>query len=399
MKIRRRIYPTGRTKWVVDLGMIAGRRVQVACDSREAALGRLADVKAKRRAEGDAGLSLRATDRVQFVEAREQLAAVGATIGEAVTFFLAHRRPARDPVRLGDLLVQCEREKERLGKSTRYLQQLRCSCLSFIRGRDRQFAHEVTTDEVRAWLTGNAWSPKTQRVYLGDLRTLFAFALESGIIRDNPCASDGPTRIALPSLAEVPIETLTAEQAGRLLATAVRAPGPDGEDFRPLLAYVALGLFCGIRPAELTRLDRSVISLAEGHVVIAASQAKTRRRRVVDLSPNCLQWLALDPIPAGPVVPVNFRRRWGRLRLAAGWRPELQALKATDPKPAPSMPEWPHDVMRHTFASMHYAAHQNESLLKAQLGHSAREEVLFRHYRALKTRAEAAAFWALVPET
>jgi integrase len=58
---------------------------------------------------------------------------------------------------------------------------------------------------------------------------------------------------------------------------------------------------------------------------------------------------------------------------------------------------WPKNVLRHTFASMHYAMHQDESLLKAQMGHWERTSTLHRHYRALKTKAEAAKFWALHP--
>lgn len=48
---------------------------------------------------------------------------------------------------------------------------------------------------------------------------------------------------------------------------------------------------------------------------------------------------------------------------------------------------------------MHYASHQDESLLKAQLGHSEDEDTLMQHYRALATRREAAVFWALKPSS
>ena len=80
------------------------------------------------------------------------------------------------------------------------------------------------------------------------------------------------------------------------------------------------------------------------------------------------------------IISKNFDRRWDRLRQASGWK----------------LP-WPHDVMRHTFASMHYAQHRNEALLQTQLGHD-NAQTLFKHYRALKTGKEAAEFWQLRPE-
>jgi integrase len=126
-------------------------------------------------------------------------------------------------------------------------------------------------------------------------------------------------------------------------------------------------------------MSREAVLLDDRHVVVAGLHAKTRRRRIVDLTENAVAWLRLDANRTGPVCPKNFTARWERLRDKA---------KATP---------WPHDGLRHTFASMHYAEHQNESLLKAQLGHAGREDVLFSHYRALKTRKEAAEFWALRP--
>lgn len=399
MKVRRKKYPSGRVKWQLDLGMIDGRRFQTYFDTKERALGALAEAKAKRRANGESALTLSEDERIRFCAARDKLAGVGATIEEAVTAFMRSVPARREPLALSDLLARCVAEKRNLGNSKRYLQQFRCSCLSFIRGREHIHAHEVTREEVRGWILGNGWSPKTQRVYLGDLRTLFAYALEVGICSGNPAAGEKGDRIQLAPTSDCAIATLTAAEAEKLLVCAARKPSdPSEEDFRPLLTYAALGLFCGIRPAELGRMQRSQISLEERHAIVEGHQAKTRRRRVVDISENALDWLALDPTgPVGPVTPLNFRRRWGRLRAAAGWRPELQALNAGNSRPDLKLREWSHDAMRHTFASMHYAAHQNESLLKAQLGHSSKEEVLFQHYRALKTRAEATTFWTLTP--
>lgn len=404
MKVRKKVYPTGRVKWQADLGTVAGVRQQKYYDTKEEAQRVLTDARSRRASHGVAALALTESERVAFVVARDKLAAVGATIAQAVEHFLATRPRARESVPLRDLLDRCLAEKRNLKKSERYLKQLKSSCLSFVRGREALPAHTISRDEIKTWIHGNGWQPKTQLGYLGDLRTLFSFAVENGYAGENPCSGETPeTRITLAEIDEREPETFTVEQVSRLLVTAVTsAPvvhwrSKEHEDFRPLITFLVLATYCGIRPGELERIKRSQISIRERHVVVEAKQAKTRRRRVVDLSENALRWLAFDPTGTeGMVCPRNFRRRYERLRVEAGFLPPepKRGKPALDPA---DLPGWPHDVLRHTFASMHYAAHQNESLLKAQMGHSAREDVLFRHYRALKTRDEAARFWSLAP--
>lgn len=85
------------------------------------------------------------------------------------------------------------------------------------------------------------------------------------------------------------------------------------------------------------------------------------------------------------LIPETFPGRWRGLRNAAKVTPI-------------------HDGLRHTFATMHYAMHQNTSQLKAQMGHEESEDTLFRHYRAVRTvsgetmtRKLAEKFWGLMP--
>ena len=139
-------------------------------------------------------------------------------------------------------------------------------------------------------------------------------------------------------------------------------------------------------------------------MIVHGRHAKTRQRRVVDVPANAVEWLrvwkekmeiekeesqrrewrrrkkakkAEDAVEK--IIPRNFKRRWERLREGCGWK----------------LP-WPHDVMRHTFASMHYAAYANESKLQALMGHES-ANVLFTNYRALRTPVEAKLFWDLRP--
>jgi hypothetical protein len=58
---------------------------------------------------------------------------------------------------------------------------------------------------------------------------------------------------------------------------------------------------------------------------------------------------------------------------------------------------WPQNVTRHSFVSYHLAQFQNAGKTALEAGHS--EQMLFNHYRELVTSDEAAAFWAITPQT
>lgn len=239
------------------------------------------------------------------------------------------------------------------------------------------WAHEVTSEQVQAWLSANQWAPKTWNVYLGDVRTVFQWGKQRGHVTLNPC--DGVARKALD---DGEIDFLSVDACARLLDRAAAAPVDCAdEDFRDCLAYVALGLFCGPRPErELGRKEWSDVKLEDKLVVVSSGRSKTRARRVIDLPDNAVEWLRLCPRREGRIAPRNFRRKWRRLREACG-------LYAT----------WPHNALQHTFATMHLAHHQDERRLQLLMGHGS-AQMLYQSYRGLTTRSEAARFWELRPE-
>lgn len=53
--------------------------------------------------------------------------------------------------------------------------------------------------------------------------------------------------------------------------------------------------------------------------------------------------------------------------------------------------------MRHGFGTYHYAAHANPLDTARLLGHKASDQVLFYHNRALTTKAQGDAYFALMP--
>ena len=144
-----------------------------------------------------------------------------------------------------------------------------------------------------------------------------------------------------------------------------------------LVPYVALGLFCAIRPTELARLSWREIDLDAKTVTIGAKLAKMRSRRIVDISDNAIAWLAPCAGQPAAIKGPNWRKEFNQVRKLASIR------------------HWTQDVLRHTGVSHHLAFHQHEGKTAAWAGNS--PDVVQKHYRGLVKRSESAEFWALRP--
>ena len=78
-----------------------------------------------------------------------------------------------------------------------------------------------------------------------------------------------------------------------------------------LLGFHVLGLFCGIRPDELTRMIWDDVLLDEKIVVIGENVSRTKRKRFVDIFDNSLAWLKLCDRSTSKMVPysaISLRR-------------------------------------------------------------------------------------------
>jgi integrase len=148
-----------------------------------------------------------------------------------------------------------------------------------------------------------------------------------------------------------------------------------------ILPSVAIGLFVGLRAAEIGRLDWQEIDLERRHIEVKATKAKSAQRRLVSIAENLAQWLEPHQKLSGPVRPSisTYRRRFA------------SALRTA------RIEHWPSNALRHSFASYHLAFHQNAAKSALELGHS-ESGTLFRHYRELVRPENARAFWNIVPK-
>jgi integrase len=180
---------------------------------------------------------------------------------------------------------------------------------------------------------------------------MFAYAVSEGICATNPVA-----KIPFYAVPDKEPSILTIEQAERLIVAAAASNPTLG-----LLGYVTLGLFAGLRRAEIERLDWSAVKWERQMVTVNGTVAKTGSIRNVALAMNAIEWLRLCAPSFGPVGPCNISPRMQRLRLLAG------------------IDKWEGNELRHSFASYHFDLHQNGPYTAAQLGHSSGCQLLFEH--------------------
>jgi len=194
----------------------------------------------------------------------------------------------------------------------------------------------------------------------------FNWCCRLGYARENP-AEGITTHVTDETLAEI----FTVDQAKAFLKAA-EATAPD------ICALVALGFFAGIRVGELYRLDWSALN--DGHVHVGPAAAKKRRQRFVTVTDNLQDWLRVYR-GSGEIWPASHVTMRRRIRAALA-KAEIDA--------------WPHNVMRHSFASYHLALHRDAPRTSYELGHT-RPDILYDHYRNLATQADAAAYFEIRP--
>jgi integrase len=150
-------------------------------------------------------------------------------------------------------------------------------------------------------------------------------------------------------------------------------------------AYLTLAAFAGVRPEEITRLHWNNIDLSQSLLYIPKSVSKTRDDREVPLTQNCVAWLLTCSNRTGPIQPKSsLATRFLKIRTFCGietWR------KQGEP--------WPHDVLRHTFASSWLAVHKNRPLLAEIMGNSV--GIIAKHYKRTIPLAQAQALFAIMP--
>lgn len=220
-------------------------------------------------------------------------------------------------------------------------------------------------ENIRTFIESlSEYSQMTKKKWVVRIGGFCSWVIANGYGRGNPCRL-----VKVSTEQKDRPEILTIEQTKQLLTTCESNPR-----FLPMVKFLALGLFAGLRPNEIQRLKPEDIQLEQqpftrdryknvgqinGIIDIKVVASKTGRPRKVVINDTLARYLL--KYSDQPIFPkINFRRNFDALRKAAGFD------------------RWTQDIIRHTSSSYFVSKTQDWQLTASQFGNSV--AVLERYY-------------------
>lgn len=334
---------------------------------------------------GGVWLSITQSERNEIGYAFSEAKSAGFSLLEAVRFCKANRKP-NDGVTVAKAYEDFIKKVEKSLVSKNTISALRSNVGRWVSTCSAVPLRKIAHSDVFNWLSRPEWGPRTFNTYLTSLNTFFIDCVKLDLIEKSPTrAIEKIDERRMPDL-DTPPAVLNSEQAKALLKA-------TWETDRGLIPFVAVQLFGALRPErEAAKLSPGDIRMPvnadlERLVQVRGLHAKDRQRRYIHLHSTLEAWLRL-----GGDYPIkNLRRRFEKVRVAAG----LITVKETEAGKEIEWTGWAQDVLRHTCASHYLPLYGAEKTIEL-LGHG-NYDMLFGHYRAMVTRSEAEAYFALTP--
>ena len=202
---------------------------------------------------------------------------------------------------------------------------------------------ELSVSECEEWLSCAFSTPSQYNKGRAMLHGLFEFALRREWCDKNPIK-----RILRKKVIEKEILPLKLCEIKKIIANAKK------ENNGIYLPAVALLVFAGIRPREVRRLTWQDIDLQENTITVRSLCSKTGGVRQVEIMPQLKRiLLSYNPQPQQKICPVNWERRWQKIRNNSGFGGC-----------------WVQDVLRHTYASFFAKRFKDLPRLQLNMGHS-----------------------------
>jgi integrase len=380
----RRVKIGGKTFWQVTAPAPEGGRIRKTFKDREDA--RIYHERAKvQLAKFGTAAMIDDRTRTDAARAAEILAGTGKTIVDAARFLRDHLRRMEGGKPLGGAIMEFLRSKTKEGVSKRHLGDLRTRLAKFCEAMpETATTASVTTPNIDAFLDLLGTSNQTCNGYRTVFRTFFGWCRAQGLASVNPVEAAKTFKV-------VPLAPgiLTPEEAATLLT----ACDPS------ILPGLVIGMFCGLRQAEISRLDWRAIDLSSGIVTVGAGIAKTSSRRTVEIPENALAWLTPYAMDSGPVWPAGEEARnlWNLARIEAGFGPFFSTRTAVNEaqEGREDLRPWPDNALRHSAISYRLALTRDLPRVATEAGNS--PAIVQRHYAELVKPDAAKKFFAILP--
>jgi integrase len=372
---------SGLSAWCVNVPAHlsdTGKRRQLFFETKGEASTQCEALKARADNFGNSLLSITPARIAEAAEAYKMLDPIGIGLLDAIKSYVASHKTRTASIPFIDLFnLYLEAKKDR---NEQYRRELRVT-----RDRFPQFHSLLVSDISYRDLEQPLMkiSPGGRNPVMRYLRAVFNYGIKRGYLIENPIS-----RLDFAERPRKEVETLSNKQVEAMLKHAL------AEDL-PLLPFLVLGLFCGVRPdGELQKVEWKDIGLADKIVTIRPDVSKTKRRRFIDLSDNAKGWLetfmARSGIQRGRIVG-DLTESELRSHRTANWKRVVGVTEKGKPKQ-----EWLQQGMRHTYCSNWLAEYQDINKLVLMSGHDS-VDTMFRHYHRGTPKAEAEKFWQIAP--
>lgn len=312
------------------------------------------------------------------IEELARLAPFDVTLKDVIDYYIARHR-ASDAKKIAVLVpLYMETLKD---MSRQYRAAVRQIIKRFCSDFGANLIDDVMPEQFDEWLSEWKKTPSAYNFALRHIKPFFAWAISKKYAVQSPAEG-----IKQRKHQRAPISILTPAQAHSLL-DACRDYSGDGtmpENLRVNAAdmkiAVAVLLFAGVRPEEVTALRWEHVKLAHGYIRIEPEVSKTNSVRLVRIEPNLKGWLETVPPEkrAGKLSPKNWQRKWQAVRRGAG----ISHLN---------------DVCRHSYASYWLAAHRDTYGLLENMGHTTSKTTI-KYYLTACNPEEVPAYWQIFPE-
>jgi integrase len=397
-RIREKSSPSGGSVYEVDARMMVNgektgsRQHFDTLDEAEFEAQRLRD---RHRMHGRAAsMSASSMTDAEFAFQLLQRQAPGVTLTDAVKAYIDTKASIRRTATLDELSALFLAEKKTEGASKGYLKdiKLRLDHLSKSGFGDRKI-HELTGDEMADWITLRPVAAGSKANYRRVFDVFFNYATTKGYAARNPLEKAPRPKIVKTEKTGI----LSVDDLTRLLSEA-------DERIVPALAIAA---FAGLRPeSEILPLQwddvnlerivdedkstkRKVVYKSHGFIHVKTGATKMRGddgvlERYVTVTENLWHWLIDRKPPQGGRVVAVKKNYVYELRQAAVAAAKIKV--------------WPHDALRHSYGSYHFAAFRDERRTMAELGHS-NPRTFRRHYYRAIPQTQAEPYWDIMPST
>jgi len=289
-------------------------------------------------------------------------------LAEVVRYYLAHAQQGVKDISVQEAydlyLARIESQK-----SDRYIEAMKLHL-----GRFKDTFHcqlnDVTHEQIEAWMDDRGMKARYFNNCRAALITFFKYCRKRRFLPGD--LETEAEKIEKRSEIQQAVHIFSPEVITQILA----------EIRQDLVPYLVLSAFGGLRPSEARRLDWSDIHWdgKDKHIEIHATVArKTLRDRFVPLQPNLKAWL------------LPYRQERG---LVAGFKRSHEMLTRAI-KDLEFLPDWPNDVLRHSYGSYRLAVLDDISKVASEMGNS--PQVIVHNYRRPVSKADGKRWFRITP--